>query len=304
MAWPGFPTGYDAGWWRINVITPPVFTGTGSLTNGAATVGSFAATYQGQAITPLAGQRVAGTGIPAGATVLASPAPTATAFTMSASSNATNSAVSITVGAEPITVAQAKQWARVEFPDDDTFVLPKLIASARRYMEGPRLKRAILLQSRRLYMMGFPWGGGYYNRAIRSLGPNPWWLPGTQGVITLPYPPLKEILSVKYIDPSGGVLTTIDPAQYRFVTDSTPGQLMPVYGAVWPLSQPTIDAVQIAYSCGYGALESDVPEDVQLAIAMLVSGGYENRDSDTDDDLKCSPAFERAFSGEDFGSYV
>src|SRR5580765_8418365 len=122
MSWPGYPdNGGDPGWWREVLTTPPVFTGTGTLTNGSANVTSFSATWQMMDITPLYGQQISGNGVPASTTVISSPAPTAPTFTMSAAAT-TNGAKTLTIGAEPVTLTEAKLWARVEFTDDDTLI--------------------------------------------------------------------------------------------------------------------------------------------------------------------------------------
>lgn len=303
MSWPGYPDSFDPGWWRVNVVTPPYFAGTGTTTSSSADVTGFAASYQGAAVTPLPGQQVTGSGIPAGTTILATPAPTATTFAMSAA--ATSSATgTLTIGAEPASLAEAKQWARVSTVDDDTLV-QDIITASRELMEGPDLKRAVMLQSRCVYFMGFPWSGGYYNRLIRSMGPNPWWLPTAQGIIMLPYPPLQAVTSIQYIDPASGTLLTIDPTTYLFTPNSTPGRVQPQYGAVWPLARPVIDSVRITYTCGYGAMSSDVPASLRLAIRSAVASSYENREAFLEGGvLAAAPMFERFLNSEQWGSYV
>jgi len=242
-------------------------------------------------------------GIPTNAQILASPAPTNSTFTLSSAALVNATGVALTIGAEPLTLAEASQYARVEFSDDNNLIT-KMIAASRRHWEGPQLKRAIMLQQRCYYAMGFPWTGGYYNRLIRSMGPNPWWLPTAQGILMLPYPPLQSVVSIQYVDPASGNLLTIDPSTYLFTTRSTPGRVMPQYGKVWPLARPVIDAVQITYNCGYGPFESDVPEDVQLGLGMLVADLYENREATQEIELHTIPAYSRLSSGEDWGQYV
>ncbi len=277
MAWPGYPDSFDPGWYRVQIVTPPIFPGTGTLANGSAAVTAFSASYQAQVVTPLPGQQVSGNGVPALTYILPTPAPTVNTFTMSAAAT-TNGAKSLTVGAEPVSLAEAVQWARVEFTDDNTLI-QDIIAGAREELEGPGLKRAIMLQSRCMYFMGFPWSGGYYNRLIRSMGPNPWWLPTAQGIIMLAYPPLQEVTSIKYIDPSSGNLLDIASSQFIFSRNSTPGRVQPQYGVVWPLSRPVIDSVQITYTCGYGAFTSDVPYALKLSLRQMVAAAYENREA-------------------------
>lgn len=310
MAWPGYPDSFDPGWWRVQQITPPIFSGTGDLTNGSPSVTNFVATWRMQAITPLALQQIATntntngvSAIPSGAQILASPAPTATTLTMSVNATMNATATPITVGAEPITLAEAKSWARIEFSDDDALV-GKMLAKARRYVEGSGLKRAIMLQSRCIYFMGFPWQGGYYNRLIRSMGPNPWWLPTAQGIIMLPYPPLQSVTSIQYADPSSGNLLTINSSLYIDSPNSTPGRVQPIYGVVWPLARPQIDAVQITYTCGYGPLEADVPEDLQAGIGQIVASDYENREADGDVPMSRFEGFVRSLESENWGPYV
>jgi hypothetical protein len=303
VAWPGYPDSFDPGWWRVNIITPPYFPGTGTLTNTSAAVTNFSATWRMQAITPLAGQQISGTGIPVGTQIAASPAPTMSGFTMTQPATASGSGVSLTIGAEPLTLAEAKQWARIENTSDDNLV-QKMLAKARRYTEGALLRRALILQSRCVYFMGFPWTGGYYNRLIRSMGPNPWWLPTAQGIILLPYPPLQQVTAIKYLDPASGSLLTIDPSLYIDNTLSTPGRVMPQYGTVWPLARPMIDAVQITFNCGYGPLESDVPEDVQCGIGAIIAADYENREALSDTPMQRFPGFDWSMASEEWGSYV
>lgn len=307
MAWPGYPDSFDPGWWRVQVITPPIFTGTGTLSTNSTTVNSFSATYQMQAITPLVGQQVNdqtgnSTYIPAGTTITAVNS-TASTFTMSAPANTNGTSIPLTVGAEPLTLAEAKQYARIENDDDDNLVT-KFIAGARRYVEGPRLGRALMLQSRCMYFMGFPWTGGYYNRLIRSMGPNPWWLPTAQGIIMLAYPPLQQVTSIQYVDPSSGDLLSIPSSQWIFTQNSTPGRVMPQYGVVWPLARPVIDSVQITYTCGYGPFETDIPESLQMAIGMTVATSYENREGDQEARLLRTEVLDNMFDEENYGFYV
>ena len=310
MSFPGYPSDFDSGWWRQQLITPPVFAGTGTTATNGAAVTSFAASWRMQALTPLAGQQVAGTGVPAGTTILASPAPTATGFTMSQAATANGTGVGLTIGTEPVTLAEAKAWSRVEFDDDDSLI-QDIITATREEIEGPGLRQAMMLQSRCMYFMGFPWSGGYYNRMIRSMGPNPWWLPTAQGIIQLCYPPLQAVTSIQYIDPASGDLLLIGPdlptgqPAYLYSALSVPGRVQPQYGAVWPLARPVIDSVQITFTCGYGPLESDVPAAARLAMRSVIAATYENREAFLEGGgLTITPHFERFLAASWWGSYI
>jgi hypothetical protein len=299
---PGFPDSFNPGWWRVVTNTPPIFVGTGILAANSAAVTGFAATHQMQPITPLAGQQVSGPGIPSGTAVLASPAPTATGFTMSQASLQSLAGAKLTVGAEPSTQAQAVQWARVLDPSDFGLVM-EIVAAARELIEGPEIKRAIMLQQKTLYFMAFPWTG-YYSLAIRGMGLNPWWFPYMQGVIQLPYPMLQSIVSVQYID-TNGQTQTLDPSQYIATPGATPGRIQPAWGSIWPVARPQIDAVSITYNCGYGSLESDVPASTRIGLRSLVASAYENREAFLEGGiLAAAPMAEKFLQAENWGTYL
>ncbi len=150
---------------------------------------------------------------------------------------------------EPVSISDAKAFARIEFNDDDAIVA-SLISAAREYAET-RLARTIAPRVRAVYFQGFMTSGGYYNRFIRAMGPNPWWLPTAQGIMQIRQPPLQGLMNIQYVDSSSGNLLEILSSQI-IVATGTPGRVMPTYGAVWPLPRPQIDAVQFTFVAGYG----------------------------------------------------
>ena len=187
---------------------------------------------------------------------------------------------------EPVTLAEAKLHARIEYSDDDALVT-SLIVSARRYCETV-IRAAFIAQTWTLMLDSFPSAGGYYNRAIREIWPSlgglpsglgfyPGMIPNSTGVIDIPLPPLQSISSVKYYDFSN-TLQTVSPSTYN-VSVGTPGRIQPAYSKVWPISRPTIDAVQITFVCGQGNDAAHVSENVKTAIKMLVAHWYENREA-------------------------
>jgi hypothetical protein len=253
-------------------------------------------------IPPIPGQQVSGNGVVNGTTI-SSVNTNAASFVLSQAATANTNGVALTIGAEPVTLAEAKAWARVEFSDDDSLITD-LIRAAREWCEGVEIKRACILQGRTYYAMGFPWSGGYYNRLIRSMGPNPWWLPTAQGIIMLPYPNLQQLISVNYIDPSSGNLLSIPISQILNSSGQTPSRIMPQYGTVWPLPRPVINAVQITYSAGYGPFENDVPASVRIAMRSMIAANYENREAYMDTgQLLITPMAQRLMDTERIGGY-
>jgi len=150
---------------------------------------------------------------------------------------------------EPVSIADAKAFARIEFPDDDAIVA-SLISQAREYVETA-IARTIAPRVRAVYFQGFMTSGGYYNRFIRAQGPNPWWLPTAQGIMQIRQPPLQGVMNIQYVDPSSGSYLEVLSSQI-IVSTGTPGKVMPTYGAVWPLPRPQLDAVVFTFVAGYG----------------------------------------------------
>jgi hypothetical protein len=253
-------------------------TTTGTLTSGSAVVTAIAAT---SAIQGAVG--VTGTGIPPNTYVYS--IDSATQITLGSNATATG-AQTLTFTLEPITLAEAKAHARIEFPDDDALVAG-LITAARRYAETA-LREALLTQQWILYLDSFPSAGGYYNRAIREIWPSlgglpsglgfyPGLIPNSTGVIDIPLPPLISIDSVKYYD-FAGVLQTVNASTYN-TSLGVQGRIQPQYSTVWPISRPTIDSVQVTFTAGYGATAAVIPDNVKAAIKMYISHLYENREA-------------------------
>jgi hypothetical protein len=235
---------------------------------------------------PFVGQPVAGTGIPAGTTVLAVTDPAD--IVLSQNATAGGSQV-LTFGVEPVTLAEALQHCKIEFPDDDTLV-STLITAARRYCET-RLRSALITQTWVLYLDGFPAGNAsYYNKSVRPIwaaqgaiaGANAFGagvIPSAAGVIDIPLPPLQNVVSIQYLD-FNSVLQTLSSSVYN-VSRGVPGRIQPLYSQFWPINPPIIDSVQVTFQCGYGPLESNVPANVQTAIKYMVGTWYEHRESIT-----------------------
>lgn len=186
---------------------------------------------------------------------------------------------------EPVSVAEAKEHARV-LHDEDDLLIGRLIAAARAYCET-RIKAALVPQKWSLLLDAFPTAGGYYNRAVRDVwagmgglpagfGFYPGMIPNSTGVIDLPMSPLRSVEAVEYFDFSDQ-LQTVDPSAY-VVSLGSPGRIQPNYSKVWPIARPTIDAVRILFTAGPDP--GDAPEaHVQTALLMLVGHWYENREA-------------------------
>jgi uncharacterized phiE125 gp8 family phage protein len=69
--------------------------------------------------------------------------------------------------------------------------------------------------------------------------------------IELPFPPLRQVLFIKYTD-SDGVESTMDTATYDVDLSSTPGRVVLANDENWPVSTlRSMNPVHIRFTCGY-----------------------------------------------------
>lgn len=98
--------------------------------------------------------------------------------------------------------------------------------------------------------------------------------------IKIPFPPLIEVVSVEYDDADGSPVT-LSTDQYSVDDVSEPGWIVPA--SSWPSTFDGINAVRIRYRAGYVSVDSPsepaVPEDIKVAIKLLVGTFYQSRES-------------------------
>lgn len=170
---------------------------------------------------------------------------------------------------EPITLAEAKAWLRVDGTDEDVLILA-LIEAARAYVET-FTGRALITQQWELSLDGFPASDRYSDgrlRESRSTG-----IPGRE--IVLPRAPLASVQSVKYYD-EDGALQTFASAGYFVDTRAEPGRVVLDEDYDWPDVESRPNAVIVAYTAGYGT-PSQIPQTLRTAIRFMVTHWFTNR---------------------------
>jgi uncharacterized phiE125 gp8 family phage protein len=147
--------------------------------------------------------------------------------------------------AEPVTLAQAKAWLRVESGADEDELIAALIPAARTRAE---------------------WHTG---RAFVTQG---WtlWLDRAGPCIEIPLSPLQAVTSVTLHAPDDAATVlaggdyTVDLAGSRLLLKALPFNLRPING------------VAIAFTAGYGGAD-DVPAPIVQAILQIAAALYEHR---------------------------
>jgi len=153
--------------------------------------------------------------------------------------------------AEPITLAEAKHFLRVEHDDDDD-VIAALIAGARIHVET-QTRRALIAQSWRL---------------TRDVWP-------TTGCLALLPVPVKTLDAVR-VYKSDETTLSLDLSGFTLDKSDAPARLAVVHG-VPPAPERPAAGIEIDITCGYGDASADVPEPLRQAIRLLVAHWYENR---------------------------
>jgi uncharacterized phiE125 gp8 family phage protein len=160
--------------------------------------------------------------------------------------------------AEPVSLAEARQWLRIEADDTaNTTMLALLIEAMREYAEE-LTGRAFVQRTLELRMDSLP----------------------TE--IELPYPKLMSVEFVKYTD-DDEALQTLAADQYQVDTSREPGLIVPAWSAAtWPTAIPIPNSVRIRFVAGdYDGGSPTVPVPAKLRLWMMQRIGtlFEHREA-------------------------
>jgi uncharacterized phiE125 gp8 family phage protein len=190
--------------------------------------------------------------------------------------------------AEPVTLQQAKDQCKVDYPDDDALIQGYIIA-ARQLVEN-MTGRSIFNRKMKMTLDYFPYPGC---EAVTGSGHEAylrWYFRGQS--IRLPKPATASVDKISYIDGAGQTVI-IDSSKYVVDLISEPARISPAPGYSWPYlnnyvpGQVTVEFTSGTY--GDGKLINDCPMTVVLAILLLVSHFYNNRDASSEAVLNTIP---------------
>ena len=161
--------------------------------------------------------------------------------------------------AYPVTVTEAREWARAYSDDAQDATLAILIAAMTAHAEHIT-GRAFVERTLQ-----------YNCDAFRSFD--------------LLLPPLLEVVSIKYTD-SSNVEQTVAASTYEVDTTTEPGRVRAISGAAWPAVGPYFNPVRIRYKAGYrpSASPTDLtdnsylPAQLRLWIAARIATLYNQRE--------------------------
>lgn len=176
---------------------------------------------------------------------------------------------------EPVGLEQAKLQCRVDTRDEDE-TITGLIAVAREKVETDS-ERALISQTRRLYVDQFPNAGARGQITLNPFPSQPWLYGGAIQALEIGVKPISAINSVEYIDQTGAWVTW---SSDNYIADlvTYPCRITPAYGLIWPICRVQINAVRITFTCG-AENPALVPARAAQAMLLLIGHWYENREA-------------------------
>lgn len=153
--------------------------------------------------------------------------------------------------AEPLTLAEAKLYLRVDHDDDDALI-GGLVGAARKLVETAT-RRALLAQTWRLTRDTWPAGGR---------------------IKVLPAP-LCAVAAARVYD-ADGVPQAVDPSVFALDTAAAPGVIAFAPSAV-PTPGLRVAGIALDVAVGYGAAAAAVPAPLVQAVRLWLAHFYEHR---------------------------
>jgi len=168
---------------------------------------------------------------------------------------------------EPVSLAEVKDWCRVESTvTAHDAVLTMLIQAMREEAEN-LTHRAFIQRTLKLTLGDWP--------AYTTYG----------SLIVLPFPPLISVDAFQYTD-TDGTLQTLAASQYEVHTWKEPAWVVPAWQVTWPSIRIVPDSLQITYTAGYTpgsppdeqGSQDVMPAKLRLWMQARIATLFENRE--------------------------
>jgi uncharacterized phiE125 gp8 family phage protein len=168
-----------------------------------------------------------------------------------------NVTVLVAPEAEPLALAEAKDYLRIAYDGEDGLVAG-LIAAARARIE---VLAGVAMISRTLRVTVDRWPrGAVETRSVR-----------------LPVRPADELVAVRVFDAEGEAETVTD----RFVLAPGSSARLAWVSGSFPWPRQRFNGIEVDYVAGFGEEPEDVADGLRLAVKRLVAHAYHARDAET-----------------------
>lgn len=158
----------------------------------------------------------------------------------------------------PIHIGEARPYVKQDITDEDVII--KMLVDGLTQEVQTACQRQMVVARYLQVQDGFPGAGlsgltGYGEEF--SLVDN---------AALLMVSPCVQVVSIRYLDTSG-TWQTMPPADYTVDLACEPTRIMPVFGKIWPVTQPQIGAVQILFDAGHAAAITANPAADTITVA-------------------------------------
>lgn len=169
---------------------------------------------------------------------------------------------------EPVSASDFRDHLRYTAADMTDDEADGWISSARAMIEE-YTGLALITQSWRMVMDRWPaaqepWWDGVREGSIAELR-------GAYAELRLPRYPLQTVDTVTTYDNSGASTAITVATVFDVDTYSKPGRMALKSGQTWPVALRPTNAIDIVYTSGYGANDTDVPAPLRLAVKMVAA---------------------------------
>lgn len=156
-------------------------------------------------------------------------------------------------GLEPLTLAEVRNWCRVDEDDtsDDADLLG--LITAMRVQAEHETGRSFLSST--------------WERVLDAFPPVE---------LELAAQPVQQVVMVRYLDPAGAE-QTLPPEAYVLDDVSSPAFVLPAAGQAWPATHDGINTVRVRFVQGWGSPSNPLCAPLRLWMRMQIEAAYKLR---------------------------
>lgn len=168
---------------------------------------------------------------------------------------------------EPVTLAEVKEYLRVDSSTDDSLIAG-LVSAAREHVER-FTRRTLIYTPYRLTLDNFPDGDIELPRSVAIAA-------AANLVSGIAYATPR----VRYWDSDGNQQTMTVDTDYELLLDDNPPRIVRLALESWPITYAgQRGAVEVDFIAGYGAAVNLIPPMLKQAVRMIVAHWYEHREA-------------------------
>ncbi len=155
-------------------------------------------------------------------------------------------------GVEPVSLAEAKEFARINTASEDSLISALIVAS--RIMAEKYTGRAFISRDFELFLDNSP----------------------NSSVVEIPVNPLVSVAQISSFN-EADTETIFASTNYFVDKVSKPARVILREGKTWPTGLRNANSLRIEFTAGYGTAATDVPEGIRTSVKIIFAKLWELR---------------------------